>query len=128
LYGNVPSDVINVYQPPGTDLDITFKSPRMRGRFMCVLIFPYFHLIRLEGHPPCYGEQFTCGVLCTGTVDLKLTSGKTVRLKNVQHIPTIKKNLVRGSLLCRDGFKLVSESNKYVLSKYGTFVGKGYDN
>jgi hypothetical protein len=33
LYGNVPSDVINVYQPPGTDFYITFKSPWMRGRF-----------------------------------------------------------------------------------------------
>jgi hypothetical protein len=33
LYGNVPSDVINVYQPPRTDFYITFKSPRMRGRF-----------------------------------------------------------------------------------------------
>jgi hypothetical protein len=33
LYGNVPSDVINVYQPPGTDFYITFKSPRMRGHF-----------------------------------------------------------------------------------------------
>ena len=33
LYGDVPSDVINVYQPPGTDIGITFKSPLMRGRF-----------------------------------------------------------------------------------------------
>jgi hypothetical protein len=33
LYGNVPSDVINVYQPPGTNVYITFKSPWMRGRF-----------------------------------------------------------------------------------------------
>jgi hypothetical protein len=45
----------------------------------------------------------------------------------VQHVPTIKKNLVSGSLLCRDGFKLVFESNKYIISKFGTFVGKGYD-
>jgi hypothetical protein len=45
----------------------------------------------------------------------------------VQHVSTIKKNLVSGSLLCRDGFKLVFESNKYVLSKYGNFVGKGYE-
>jgi hypothetical protein len=45
----------------------------------------------------------------------------------VQHVPTIKKNLVSGSLLCRDGFKLVSESNKCIISKFGTFVGKGYD-
>jgi hypothetical protein len=66
-------------------------------------------------------------VLGVGMVDLKLTSGKTVQLKNVQHVPTIKKNLVSGSLLCRDGFKLVFESNKCVVLKYGTFVGKGYD-
>ena len=60
------------------------------------------------------------------TVDLKLTSEKTVQLKNVHHVPSIKKNLINGSLICRDGFKLVFESNKYVLSKYGTFVGKDY--
>ena len=66
-------------------------------------------------------------VLGVGTVILKFTSGKTVLLKNVQHVPSIKKNLVSGSQLCRDGYKIVFESNKSVLSKYGTFVGKGYD-
>jgi len=39
-------------------------------------------------------------VLGVGSVDLKFTSGKIVRLKNVQHVPSIKKNLVSGSLLC----------------------------
>ena len=34
-------------------------------------------------------------VLDVGTVNLKFTSGKTVQLKNVQHVPTIKKNLVK---------------------------------
>jgi hypothetical protein len=62
-----------------------------------------------------------------GTVNLKFTSEKTVQLKNVQHVPSIKKNLVSGSLLCRDGFKLAFESNKCVVSRYGTFVGKGYE-
>ncbi|XP_025806829.1 uncharacterized protein LOC112885423 [Panicum hallii] len=38
-----------------------------------------------------------------GTVDLKLTLRKIVQLKNVQHVPTIGKNLVSGSLLCRNG-------------------------
>jgi hypothetical protein len=61
-----------------------------------------------------------------GTVDLKLTSGKIVQLKNIQHVPSINKNLVRGSLLCRDSFKVVFESNKFVVSKYGQLVGKGY--
>ena len=62
-----------------------------------------------------------------GTVDLKLTSGKIVQLKNVQHVPTISKNLVSGSLLCREGFKVVLESNKFVVSKCGQFIGKGYE-
>jgi hypothetical protein len=66
-------------------------------------------------------------VLGVGTVILKFTSGKTVLLKNVQHVPSIKKNLVGGSQLCQDGYKLVFESKKYILSKYGTFVEKGYD-
>jgi hypothetical protein len=57
-----------------------------------------------------------CGV---GTVDLKLTSGKIVQLKNVQHVPSINKNLVNVSLLCRDDFKVVLESNKFVVSKCG---------
>jgi hypothetical protein len=73
------------------------------------------------------GERITCVWLDVGTVILKFTSGKTVLLKNVQHNHSIKKNLVSGSLLCRDGYKLVFESNKCILSKYGTFVGKCYD-
>ena len=50
-----------------------------------------------------------------------------MQLKNMHHVPSIKKNLISGSLLCRDGYKLVFESNKCVISKYGTFVGKGYE-
>jgi hypothetical protein len=45
----------------------------------------------------------------------------------MQHVPFIKKNLVSGSQLCRDGYKLVFESNKCILPKYETFVGKGYE-
>jgi hypothetical protein len=73
------------------------------------------------------GNGSRASVQGVGTVNLKFTSGKTVQLKNVQHVPSINKNLVSGSLLCRDGFKLVFESNKVVISKYGQFVGKGYE-
>jgi hypothetical protein len=44
----------------------------------------------------------------------------------VQHVPSINKNLVSDSLLCRDSFKVVLESNKFVVSKCGQFIGKGY--
>jgi len=50
-----------------------------------------------------------------------------VQLRNVQHVRTIDKNLVSGSVLCKDGFKVVLGSNKFVMSKHGQFVGKGYD-
>jgi len=73
------------------------------------------------------GNDTHDAVLGAGTVNLKFTSGKIVQLKNVQHVPFIKKNLVNGSQLCRDGFKLAFESNKCIVSKYGTFIGKGYE-
>jgi hypothetical protein len=63
-----------------------------------------------------------------GRVNLKLTSEKTLSLKNVQHVPRICRNLISGSILCRDGFKLVFDSNKFIVSKFGLFIGKGYDN
>ena len=66
-------------------------------------------------------------VLGAGTVVLKFTSGKTALLKNVHHVSSIKKNLISASQMCRDGFKIVLESNKCVVSRHGTFVGKGYD-
>jgi hypothetical protein len=38
------------------------------------------------------GNMSHVRVLGVGTVNLKLTPGKTMRLKNVQHVPTIKKS------------------------------------
>jgi hypothetical protein len=73
------------------------------------------------------GNGSHASVRGVGTVDLKFTSGKIVQLKNVQHVPTIHKNLVSVSLLLRDSFKVVLESNKVVMSKHGQFIGKGYD-
>jgi len=62
-----------------------------------------------------------------GTVILKFTLGMTVPLKSVQHVPSIKKKLVSASMLCRDGYRAILELNKFVVSKHGSFVGKGYD-
>jgi hypothetical protein len=57
---------------------------------------------------------------------LTLTSGKIMQLKNMQHVPFINKNLVNDSLLCMDSFNVVLESNKFVVSKCGQFIGKHY--
>ena len=86
-----------------------------------------FTSYQARGSSVMMGNGLHATVRGVGTVDLKFTSGKIVQLKNVLHVPSIKKNLVSGSRLMKDGFKLVFESNKVVLSKYGTFVGKGYE-
>ncbi|WVZ50711.1 hypothetical protein U9M48_001943 [Paspalum notatum var. saurae] len=72
------------------------------------------------------GNGSAASILGTGTVDLKFTLEKIVQLKNMQHVPSMNKNLVSGSLLLRDGFKVVLESNKVVVSRHGLFIGKGY--
>ena len=59
-----------------------------------------------------------------GDVVLNLTLGKKLTLMDVLFVPKIRKNLVFSSFLSKKGFKLVFESDKLVLTKSGTFVGK----
>ncbi|KAF5937729.1 hypothetical protein HYC85_025235 [Camellia sinensis] len=69
------------------------------------------------------GNSFTSIVAGQGKVILKMTSGKELTLNNVLHVPDIRKNLVSGSLLSKNGFRLVFESDKFVLTKSGMYVG-----
>jgi hypothetical protein len=69
-------------------------------------------------------HAFVHGVV---TVHLKLTSGKIMQLRNMQHVRSINKNLVSDSLLCREGLKIVLEWNKFVVYKCEQFIGKGYE-
>jgi hypothetical protein len=48
-------------------------------------------------------------------------------LKDVLYVPSMNQNLISVLLLCQQGLKLVFESNKVVMSKFGTFVGKSYE-
>ncbi|KAK1413802.1 hypothetical protein QVD17_35585 [Tagetes erecta] len=61
-----------------------------------------------------------------GRVKLTFTSGKCLVLSNVLYVPGIRKNLLSGIVLNNCGYKQVLESDKYILSKHGTFVGFGY--
>ncbi|GJU84547.1 zinc finger, CCHC-type containing protein, partial [Tanacetum coccineum] len=58
--------------------------------------------------------------------NLRFSSGKIVSLFNVLHVLNIRKNLVSSSVLNNCGYKQVIESNKFVLSKHGVFIGFGY--
>ncbi|GJU91011.1 zinc finger, CCHC-type containing protein, partial [Tanacetum coccineum] len=72
------------------------------------------------------GNESTTLVHGRGCVDLKFSSRKIVSLLNVLHVPNIRKNLVSSSVLNNCGYKQVIESNKFVLFKYGVFIGFGY--
>lgn len=41
-------------------------------------------------------------------------------------MPDVRKNSVSGSVLINNGFKLVFEAIKFVITKNGTFLVKGY--
>ncbi|WKA11227.1 hypothetical protein VitviT2T_028751 [Vitis vinifera] len=79
-----------------------------------------------NGEKVFMGNSATSEIKGQGKVILKMTSGKELTLTNVLYVPEIRKNLVSGSLLNNHGFRLVFESNKFVLSKSGMYVGKGY--
>jgi len=74
------------------------------------------------------GDSSTTKVLGKGKVLLKLTSGKTLALVDVLHVPTMRANLISVSLLGRAGVKVSFESDKIIMTKNNVFVEKGYCN
>ncbi|KAK4389523.1 Retrovirus-related Pol polyprotein from transposon TNT 1-94 [Sesamum angolense] len=80
----------------------------------------------INGKKLFMGNSATSNIVGIDNVVLKMTSGKELTLIDVLHVPDIRKNLVSGSLLVKSGFRLVFESNKFVLTKNSHFIGKGY--
>ena len=74
------------------------------------------------------GDSHTAQVLGKCKVMLKLTSGKTLTLNNVLHVPNIRANLVSVALLGKVGVKVSFESDKIIMTKDNMFVGKRFCN
>jgi hypothetical protein len=68
------------------------------------------------------GNGWRAHVHGVSSVILKLTLEKTVLLKHVQQT-----RILLVLFFCRDVYKVFFESNKCVVLRHGTFVGKGYD-
>ncbi|KAA0059591.1 pol polyprotein [Cucumis melo var. makuwa] len=60
------------------------------------------------------GNSSTSKVEGQGRVIPKMTSGKELTLNNVLHVPDTHKNLISGSLLSKNGFKLVFVSGSNI--------------
>ena len=74
------------------------------------------------------GDSHIAQVLGRGKVILKITSGKTLALNDVLHVPNIRANLVLVALLGKVGVKVSFESDKIVMTKNNIFMGKGFYN
>ncbi|GJV63859.1 retrovirus-related pol polyprotein from transposon TNT 1-94 [Tanacetum coccineum] len=87
-----------------------------------------FHSFRAvdNGQKLYMGNSATADIKGEGDVVLKMTSEKELKLTNVLYVSEICKNLVSGWLLNKFGFRLVFQSDKFVLSKNQVYVGKGY--
>ncbi|KAH9670700.1 hypothetical protein KPL70_017080 [Citrus sinensis] len=79
-----------------------------------------------EGQMVLMGNNNAAIVAGKGVVEINFTSGKKVTLYNVFHVPSVRKNLISASCMCKHGLKIVLESNTCIISKNGLFVGKGY--
>jgi len=110
-YGNLPI-VLSVFQSMSWCLDTGANV------HVCADISMFCSYQTVRDSSVLMGNGSHASVHGLGTVDLKFTLEKIVQLRNVPHVPTINKNLVSGSVLCKDGFKVVLESNKFVVSIY----------
>ena len=72
------------------------------------------------------GNNSTAQVHGIGDIELKMTSGKTLILKEVRHVPEVRRNLVSGVCLVNQGYKVVLESNLVVITRNDVFIGKWY--
>ncbi|KAL2253467.1 UNVERIFIED_CONTAM: Retrovirus-related Pol polyprotein from transposon TNT 1-94 [Sesamum indicum] len=80
----------------------------------------------ISGRTVSMGNSSTSEVLGIGSVDLKFPSGRILSLKRVHHVPTVRRNIISGSVIVREGYELVFKFNKVVIQQFGIFVGKGY--
>ena len=62
----------------------------------------------------------------TARIDLRMTSGKVLTLQDVLHVPSLWRNLISESSFFRAGYRIVKESNKFIISKSNIFFGKDF--
>ena len=92
---------------------------------VCSNISSFISYQNLQGRTVTMGNSTVAQVLGQGRVDLRFTSENVLTLNDVQHIPEVRKNLVSGVLLNKEGFKLVFECNN-VSGVHKMFVGIEY--
>ncbi|GKF66905.1 zinc finger, CCHC-type containing protein [Tanacetum coccineum] len=89
--------------------------------------FKTYELVE-DGSVLYMGDDHFTPVHGKGSVVLEFSSRKSITLFNVLYVPKLRKNLILVPVLNKCGYKQVYESDKYILSKCGVFVGFSYYN
>ena len=95
-------------------------------RHVCTNRSMFSSFDQVQGEKIYMGNSASAKVEGKGTVQLKMTSGKILTLKDVLYVPEVRKNLMSAFLLNKHGFRIVIESDNVILTKLGVFVGKSY--
>nr|GEU99199.1 zinc finger, CCHC-type [Tanacetum cinerariifolium] len=89
--------------------------------------FKTYELVE-DGSVLYMGDDHFAPVHGKGNAMLEFSLGKSMTLFNVLYVLKLRKNLVSGPVLNKCGYKQVYESDKYILSNFGVFIGFGYYN
>jgi hypothetical protein len=81
--------------------------------YVDIYLFSSYQVRRSSSLLMLNGAHATIRGICM--VDLNLTLAKTMQIKNMYHIPSIRKNLVSYLFMYQDGYKVMFNPNKFML-------------
>ncbi|KAK4387640.1 Retrovirus-related Pol polyprotein from transposon TNT 1-94 [Sesamum angolense] len=119
-YVSVQPELLTIYEPCDWLIDIGANV------HVCADKSLFVSYQAITGKTVSMGNSSTAEVLGIGSVDLKFPSGRILSLKRVHHVPTVRRNIISGSVIVREGYELAFKFNKVVIQQFGIFVGKGY--
>jgi len=72
------------------------------------------------------GNGASVSAITVGTLDLHLSSGFCLSLKNVYHVPSVFRNIISVSCLDAEGFCFVINNSRMVIEKDGLFCANAF--
>ncbi|KAL0298331.1 UNVERIFIED_CONTAM: Retrovirus-related Pol polyprotein from transposon TNT 1-94 [Sesamum radiatum] len=117
-YVSVQPELLTIYEPRDWLIDTGANV------HVCADKSLFVSYQAITGKTVSMGNSSTAEVLGIGSVDLKFPSGRILSLKRIHHVPTVRRNIISGSVIVREGYELAFKFNKVVIQQFGIFVGK----
>ena len=89
---------------------------------VCADKFLFVSYQPVSGRTVMLGDLTTADVKGEGRVELKFLSGKVLTLYKFRHVPTIRRNILSGPILVREGFWLDCKCNKIIVLHLSTDI------